>query len=157
MVNLCFKVIIAHSVWSDTMRLIVTLIITRMKGYIAHIESETIHNTDYRRVIYTGKNSQLVLMSIEPGDEIGLETHHLDQFIRIEEGKARVDMDGVLHEVQGDWAVIVPAGMKHNVTNIGDAPLKLYTLYAPPEHMDGTVQATKADEKEEHWDGKTTE
>jgi mannose-6-phosphate isomerase-like protein (cupin superfamily) len=102
-------------------------------------------------------HAQLVLMSIEPGDEIGLETHHLDQFIRIEEGKARVEIDGEIHEVGDDWAVIIPAGTKHNVTNVGDVPLKLYSLYAPPEHKDGTVHHTKADDAEEHWDGVPTE
>jgi mannose-6-phosphate isomerase-like protein (cupin superfamily) len=128
-----------------------------MKGYIANIESETLSNTDYRRVLYTGTHAQLVLMSIEPGGEIGLETHHLDQFIRIEQGMARVDMDGVPHEVSDDWAILIPAGMEHNVTNIGDVPLKLYSLYAPPEHKDGTVHRTKAEDIEEHWDGGTTE
>jgi mannose-6-phosphate isomerase-like protein (cupin superfamily) len=128
-----------------------------MKGYIANIERDTLENTDYRRVLYTGKNSQLVLMSIEPGDEIGEETHHLDQFIRIEAGKARLLLDDVEHDVEDDWAFVIPAGTKHNVINTGDTPLKLYSIYSPPEHKDGVVQATKADEKEEHFDGVTTE
>jgi mannose-6-phosphate isomerase-like protein (cupin superfamily) len=128
-----------------------------MKGYITNIERDTLENTDYRRVLYTGKNSQLVLMSIEPGDEIGEETHHLDQFIRIEAGKARLLLDDVEHDVEDDWAFIIPAGTKHNVINTGDSPLKLYSIYSPPEHKDGIVQATKADEKEEHFDGVTTE
>lgn len=128
-----------------------------MKGYITNIERDTLENTDYRRVLYTGKNSQLVLMSIDPGDEIGEEVHHLDQFIRIEAGRARLVLDGVEHEVEDDWAFIIPAGTRHNVVNTGDVPLKLYSIYSPPEHKDGIVQATKADEKEEHFDGVTTE
>jgi mannose-6-phosphate isomerase-like protein (cupin superfamily) len=128
-----------------------------MKGYITNIERDTLENTDYRRVLYTGKNSQLVLMSIEPGDEIGEETHHLDQFIRIEAGKARLLLDDVEHDVEDDWAFVIPAGTKHNVINTGDVPLKLYSIYSPPEHKDGVVQSTKADEREEHFDGVTTE
>jgi len=128
-----------------------------MKGYITNIEKMTRSNTDYRRVLYTGKNSQLVLMCIQPGDEIGLETHHLDQFIRIEQGTAQVILDGVAHEVMADFAIVIPAGTKHNVINTGSEPLKLYTVYAPPEHKDGTVHLTKAEEIEEHFDGVTTE
>jgi len=128
-----------------------------MKGYISNIEKETLDNTNYRKVLYTGKTSQLVLMSIEPGDEIGEETHDLDQFIRIEQGTAHVILDGVEHAVEDDWAFIIPAGTKHNVINTGEVALKLYSIYSPPEHKDGTVQATKADEKEEHFDGVTTE
>lgn len=128
-----------------------------MKGYITNIEKATLENTDYRRVLYTAKNSQLVLMCIQPGDEIGLETHHLDQFIRIEQGLAKVILDGVEQEVREDFAVVVPAGTKHNFINKGDNELKLYTIYSPPEHKDGIIEKTKADEIEEHFDGKTTE
>lgn len=128
-----------------------------MKGYITNIEQETLKNTHYRTVLYTAKNSQLVLMSIEPGDEIGEETHHLDQFIRLEQGQANVVLDGVEHVVAEDWAIIIPAGTKHNVINTGNVPLKLYTIYSPPEHKDGTVHVRKADEQEEHFDGVTTE
>ena len=128
-----------------------------MKGYITNIEEATRSNTDYRRVLYTAKHSQLVLMCIQPGDEIGLETHHLDQFIRIEQGTAQVILDGVAHEVMADFAIVIPAGTKHNVINTGSEPLKLYTVYAPPEHKDGTVHLTKAEEIEEHFDGVTTE
>ena len=129
----------------------------RMRGYIVNLEQETLKNVDYRRVLYTGTHSQLVLMSIEPGDEIGEEVHHLDQFIRLEQGHARVVLDGVAHEVAEDWAVVIPAGTKHNVTNTGDVPLKLYSLYAPPEHRQGTVHPTKASAREEHFDGVTSE
>lgn len=128
-----------------------------MKGYIGNIEKETLENTAYRRVLYTALHSQLVVMSIEPGSEIGEETHHLDQFIRLEQGTAKLVLDDVEHEVVEDWAFVIPAGTKHNVINAGDVPLKLYTIYAPPEHIDGLVEQTKADEVEEHFDGKTTE
>lgn len=128
-----------------------------MKGYILNIEEETLKNTDYRRVLYTAKNSQLVLMSLEPGDEIGAETHHLDQFLRIEAGECKVILDGVEHDIGADWAVVVPAGTNHNFINTGTEPLKLYSIYSPPEHRDGIVEKTKADEIEEHFDGKTTE
>ena len=128
-----------------------------MKGYITNIEKETLENTDYRRVLYTAKNSQLVLMTIEPGDEIGEEVHELDQFIRLEAGVATVVLNDESHEVPADSAVVIPAGVKHNVINSGTEPLKLYSVYAPPEHKDQTVHATKADEQEEHFDGVTTE
>lgn len=130
---------------------------TYMKGFVTDIEKETMENTDYRRVLYTAKHSQLVVMSIEPGDEIGSETHHLDQFIRFESGNAKVILNGEEHEVKADDAVVIPEGVEHNVINIGDKPLKLYSVYSPPEHRDGVVHKTKADEKEEHFDGKTTE
>ena len=128
-----------------------------MKGYITNIEKDTLENTDYRRVVYTAKNCQLVLMNIPQGIEIGEEIHHLDQFIRIEEGECEVILDGVSHQLTADMAVIIPEGVKHNVINNGNTSLKLYTLYTPPEHKDGTVQKTKADEKEEHFDGVTSE
>ncbi len=128
-----------------------------MKGYFVNIEKTTKENTDYRRVLYTAKHSQLVLMSLKSGEEIGEEIHHLDQFIRFEEGEGRVVLDGVSHEVTADDAVIIPEGTRHNVINTGPGDLKLYTIYAPPEHKDGTVEKTKADEHEEHFDGNTTE
>lgn len=128
-----------------------------MKGYVVNIEKETLENTDYRRVLYTAKNSQLVLMNIQPGDEIGEETHHLDQFLRIEQGEAKAILDGVEHELKADYAVVVPAGTRHNFINTGSEELKLYSIYSPPEHKDGIVEHTKADEIEEHFDGKTTE
>jgi mannose-6-phosphate isomerase-like protein (cupin superfamily) len=128
-----------------------------MKGYITNIEKKTLENDDYRKVLYTAKNSQLVLMSIEPQGEIGEEVHHLDQFIRVEQGNATAVLDDVEHTLDVDWAVVIPAGTKHNIINTGDVPLKLYTIYSPPEHRDGLVERTKADEVEEHFDGKTTE
>ena len=128
-----------------------------MKGYITNIEKATAENADYRRVLYTAKNSQLVLMSLRAGEEIGEETHHLDQFIRVEEGKCKVILDGVESIMEKDYAVVIPAGTKHNVINIGETDLKLYSIYSPPEHKDGTIHKTKADATEEHFDGETSE
>lgn len=131
-----------------------------MKGYIADIEALTTGNTDFRRVLYTGKHLQLVLMALKPGEEIGLETHEThDQFFRVEEGSGVVEIDGVRTAIKDDDVVIVPAGAAHNVINTGDVGLKLYTLYGPPEHRDGLVHKDKPAEEleEEHFDGKTTE
>ncbi len=128
-----------------------------MKGYISNIEKLTKENTDFRRVLYTAPSSQLVLMCLKPGEEIGEETHELDQFFRFEEGEGKVILDGVETLVQAEFAVVVPQGMKHNVINIGVVDLKLYTIYSPPEHKDGTIHKTKAEAKEEHFDGQTTE
>ena len=133
-----------------------------MKGFCDDIEKLTEENQDFRRVLYTGKNLQLVLMTLQPGEEIGEEVHEdRDQFFRIEEGSGVVDIDGVRNAVEDDFAVIVPAGARHNVRNTGDGPLQLYTIYAPPEHKDGIVQATKAEadarHHDEEWDGETTE
>lgn len=128
------------------------------KGYITNIGKVTLENTDYRRVLYTSTHSQLVVMSLRPGEEIGEETHELDQFIRFEAGTAKVVLNQVdEHVIEEDFAIIVPAGTCHNIINVGASDLKLYTLYAPPEHKDGIVQKTKADAQEEHFDGITTE
>jgi mannose-6-phosphate isomerase-like protein (cupin superfamily) len=131
-----------------------------MKGFIADIEDLTEENTDFRRVLYTGKKMQLVLMALKPGEEIGEEVHDdRDQFFRIEEGEGEVVIDGTRTPVEEDHAIIVPAGARHNLINTSDEPLLLYTLYAAPEHRDGLVQKTKkeAQAQEEHFDGKTTE
>ena len=131
-----------------------------MKGFVDDIEKLTEENTDFRRVLYTGHNMQLVLMSLKPGEEIGEEVHEdRDQFFRVEMGKGEVLIDGKRHAVEADDAIIVPAGARHNVVNKGTEPLRLYTLYAPPEHKDGTVHVTKAeaDAHDEHFDGKTPE
>ncbi|MGH7784893.1 MAG: cupin domain-containing protein [Candidatus Binatia bacterium] len=117
-------------------------------------------NKDFRRVLYTAKNSQLVLMSLRPREEIGEETHTLDQFIRVEAGDGVAILDGVKHQISDGSAVVIPAGTKHNIINASaTGELKLYTLYSPPEHRDGTIHPTKADAlaHEEHFDGKTTE
>jgi mannose-6-phosphate isomerase-like protein (cupin superfamily) len=131
-----------------------------MRGYVTNIEKDTLKNKDFRQVLYTGKNSQLVLMNLQPKEEIGEETHTLDQFIRVEAGRGVAILDGVKHQISDGAAVVIPAGTKHNVVNASDTEeLKLYTLYSPPEHRDGTIHRTKADAlaQEEHFDGKTTE
>lgn len=133
-----------------------------MKGYCNNIEQRTVENDNFRQVLYTGKHLQLVVMTLPPGCDIGEEVHEdRDQFFRFEEGKGVVDIDGVENPVEDDFAVIVPAGARHNVRNTGSEPLRLYTVYGPPEHMDGVVHATKADAEARHhdeeWDGGTTE
>lgn len=128
------------------------------KPYVVNIEDETLGNTNYRTTLWTGKYMQMTVMAIAPGDDIGLEVHEdHDQFLRVEQGRGRVqigpekdalDFD---EEVGDDWVILVPAGSWHNVTNIGDEPLKVYSLYAPPEHAHGTVHPTKADsDADEH-------
>lgn len=115
-----------------------------MKGYFGHIEEDTTNNTYYRKVLWTGKHSQLVLMTLKPGEEIGLETHEgHDQFFRFEEGEGLAVIDGEEFRVEDGDAVIVPSGSEHNVTNTGDVLLKLYTIYSPAEHPDGTLQELK--------------
>ena len=132
------------------------------RGYCENIEKLTVENEDFRRVLYTGKHLQLVLMTLQPGDEIGSEVHEdRDQFFRIDKGEGAVDIDGTENKVSDGSGVIVPAGARHNVRNTGPAPLRLYTLYGPPEHKDGITQATKAHADARHaheeWDGATTE
>lgn len=130
------------------------------KGFVKNIENLTLKNDNFRKVLYTGHNIQLVLMTLQPGDEIGEETHEdRDQFFRVEEGSGEFSIDGVTHKVDADMGVIVPQGARHNVKNSSDKPLRLYTIYGPPEHIDGIVHATKsiADQAHEHFDGKTSE
>jgi mannose-6-phosphate isomerase-like protein (cupin superfamily) len=128
-----------------------------MNKYLANIEKETLENTDYRRVVFTGRYMQLVLMSIQSGDEIGNEVHGLDQFLRVEAGEAKVVLNNSEeYELPAEHVVIIPAGTWHNVINVGKDDLKLYSIYTHPEHKDGVVHATKADDKEEHFDGVTT-
>lgn len=131
-----------------------------MKGFIDNIQTLTEKNTDFRHVLYTGKNLQLVLMAIQVGEEIGEETHKdRDQFFRIEKGEGEIMIDDNRSDIKTDDAMIVPAGARHNVMNTGKVPLQLYTIYAPPEHRDATICATKADAValKEHFYGKTTE
>lgn len=127
------------------------------KGFITNIEKDTLDNNFYRKVLYTGKNIQLVLMSLKPGEEIGEEVHTLDQFIRIEAGEGMLYMSDVENSIGEDMAFVIPEGIKHNVVNTGDVPLKLYSIYSPPEHKDGVIHETKDQAFEEHFDGKTTE
>ena len=131
-----------------------------MKGFIDDIETRTEDNRAFRRVLYTGKHIQLVLMSLQPGEDIGEEIHdEVDQFFRVEKGNGEVFIDGRTTKVESDMAIIVPAGARHNIRNTSEQLLQLYTLYAPPEHEDGTVQVTKADAEasSEHFAGVTTE
>jgi mannose-6-phosphate isomerase-like protein (cupin superfamily) len=130
-----------------------------MKGFVQDIEKIAVNNQDFRQVLYTAKNCQLVVMSLNPLEEIGMEVHHLDQFFRVEEGTGEAVLDGVHTKIGPGFAVLVPAGTNHNIVNTGSAPLKLYTLYAPPNHRDGVVHHTRAeaDTDSEHFDGRTTE
>jgi mannose-6-phosphate isomerase-like protein (cupin superfamily) len=132
------------------------------RGFRDNIEQRTIENEDFRRVLYTGAHLQVVLMTLQPGEDIGEEVHEgIDQFFRIEEGTGVISIDGVDNMVEDDFAVIVPSGSRHNVTNTGDTPLRFYTIYGPPEHKDGIVQATKAEAEARHhveeFDGTTSE
>jgi mannose-6-phosphate isomerase-like protein (cupin superfamily) len=132
-----------------------------MKGYVTNIEKATLENENFRQVLYTAKFSQLVVMSLAPQEEIGEEVHKLDQFIRIEKGTGKAVLDDVEHEIADDFAIVIPAGTKHNIINTSETePMKLYTIYSPPEHRDGVVHATKADaqaDTTDEFDGKTTE
>jgi len=130
-----------------------------MKGFVQDIEDLAVSNNEFRRVLYTAKNCQLVLMSLKAGEEIGAEVHHLDQFFRVEEGAGEAVLDDTRTAIRAGFAVIVPAGTNHNIINSGSVPLKLYTIYAPPNHRDGVVHRTRdeAEADNEHFDGKTTE
>lgn len=132
------------------------------KGYVKDVATETLKNNNFRKVLYTGEHLQLVLMTLKPGEEIGEETHEdRDQFFRFEEGTGTVVIDGKKNRVEDDFGVIVPAGACHNVINDGDVPLRMYTLYGPPDHKDKVIHKTKAIAEKSHeddeWDGKTTE
>lgn len=130
-----------------------------MKGFVQNIEGLATQNNEFRKVLYTAKNCQLVLMSLNPQEEIGAEVHQLDQFFRVESGSGEAVLDSVRTAIHAGFAVLVPAGAKHNIVNTGKIPLKLYTLYAPPNHRDGVVHPTRADAEadNEHFDGKTSE
>lgn len=128
-----------------------------MKGYIINIEKESISNENFRKVLYTAHYSQLVVMSIAPSGEIGEEVHGLDQFIRIEQGIGKAVLDGAEHKIEDGFAIVIPAGTRHNIINTSDvSPLKLYTVYSPPNHKDGTIHKIAVDASEEHFDGKTS-
>ena len=130
-----------------------------MKGFVKDIEGLTVKNEEFRQVLYTAKHCQLVVMALKPKEEIGMEVHKLDQFFRVEEGTGEAVLDGVRTAIRAGFAVVVPAGTNHNIINTGSVPLKLYTLYAPPNHRDGVVHHTReeAEADNEHFDGKTTE
>jgi len=130
-----------------------------MKGYVINIEEGAKENNDFRIVLYTAKNSQLVLMSLKAGEEIGMEMHTLDQFFRVEKGEGKAVIEGVEHEIKDGSAIVIPAGTNHNIINTGSQEMKLYTIYSPPNHRDGVIHSTKeiAEADDEHFDGKTTE
>jgi len=115
-----------------------------MKGFVKDIEGLALKNDEFRRVLYTAKHCQLVVMALKPKEEIGAEVHKLDQFFRVEEGAGEAVLDGVRTPISAGFAVVVPAGTRHNIINTGSVPLKLYTLYAPPNHRDGVVHPTRA-------------
>ena len=130
-----------------------------MKGFVQNIEDLAVSNDDFRQVLYTAKHSQLVLMSLRAGEEIGAEVHKLDQFFRVEQGTGEVVLDGHRTPIRAGFAIVVPAGANHNIFNTGGVPLKLYTVYSPPNHRDGVVHQTRveAEADSEYFDGKTTE
>lgn len=136
-------------------------ILKNMKGYVDNIESKALTNTYFREVLYTDERIQLVVMSLLPGEEIGAEVHQLDQFLRVEAGEGKAILDGVEHAISDGFAIVVPKGVLHNLINTSTTePLKLYSIYAPPNHKDGTIHKTKADaeaDEHEHFDGTTTE
>ena len=130
-----------------------------MKGYVQNIESISVKNENFRQVLYTAKNCQLVVMALNPKEEIGMEVHELDQFFRVEEGIGEAVLDGIHKMISAGFAVLVPAGTNHNIINTGTTPMKLYTLYSPPNHRDGVIHRTRAEAEkdDEQFDGKTTE
>ena len=130
-----------------------------MKGYVTNIEKLSLENENFRKVLYTDKNSQLVLMSLLAGEEIGEEVHDVDQFLRVEQGVGTAILSGISRDIIDGSVIIVPAGTSHNVINTGSNPMKLYTLYMPPRHRDGVIHKTRAEAEAdtEHFDGKTTE
>ena len=130
-----------------------------MKGFVKNIEGFATHNEEFRKVLYTATNCQLVLMALKPQEEIGAEVHKLDQFFRVEQGSGEADLDGVRKPISTGFAVLIPAGTRHNIVNTGNEPMKLYTLYAPPNHRDGVVHHTRADAgaDKEHFDGRASE
>ena len=130
-----------------------------MKGYVTNIEKLSLENENFRKVLYTDKNSQLVLMSLLAGEEIGEEVHDVDQFLRVEQGVGTAILSGISRDIIDGSVIIVPAGTSHNVINTGSNPMKLYTLYMPPRHREGVIHKTRAEAEAdtEHFDGKTTE
>lgn len=130
-----------------------------MKGYVANVEKLSLENENFRKVLYTDKNCQLVLMSLLPGEEIGEEVHDVDQFLRVEKGTGKAVLDDNSRDIEDGSVIIVPAGTKHNIVNTGEGSMKLYTLYMPPHHHDGIIHKTKAEAEadDEHFDGITSE
>lgn len=131
-----------------------------MKPFVTNIEKDTLENENFRKVLFTAHYSQLVVMTLQPGEDIGEEVHGLDQFIRIEQGSGKAVLDGEEYDIEDDWALVIPAGTKHNVINMGEGSMKLYSIYTPPEHKDGVIHETKAqaeaDHENDHFDGKVS-
>lgn len=131
-----------------------------MHGYITNIEKRSRENENFREVLYTDKNSQLVVMSLPAGEEIGEEVHDVDQFLRIEKGAGKAVLNDTPNEIADGSVIVVPAGTKHNLINTGPDAMKLYTLYMPPHHKDGTIHKTKEEAKadeDDHFDGETSQ
>jgi mannose-6-phosphate isomerase-like protein (cupin superfamily) len=130
-----------------------------MKGYVTNIEKVSLDNDNFRKVLYTDKNSQLVVMSLLPSEDIGEEVHDVDQFLRVEKGNGKAVLNGIEHEISDGSVIIVPVGVKHNIINSSNGFMKLYTLYMPPHHKDGVVHKTKeqAEADSEHFDGEVSE
>lgn len=130
-----------------------------MAHYITNLEEAAIQNDTFRKVLFTAEHSQLVVMNLKPGEDIGTETHQLDQFIRVETGRGTAYLNGAEYPLEDGTAMVIPAETQHNIRNSGQDALKLYTIYSPPEHKDGIVHVTKQDalgDREDHFDGKTT-
>ena len=130
-----------------------------MKGYVTNIEKDTVENNNFRKVVYTAPNSQLVLMSLKPGEDIGSEVHQLDQFLRVEKGTGKTVLNGAEYPIEDGSAIVVPAGTEHNIINTGETEMKLYTVYSPPNHRDGVTHRTKEEavaDEEDGFDGKTS-
>jgi mannose-6-phosphate isomerase-like protein (cupin superfamily) len=130
-----------------------------MNGFVQNIEAIATQSSEFRRVLYTAQHCQLVIMALKPGEEIGAEVHKLDQFFRVEEGTGQAVLEGVTTPIEAGFAILVPAGTRHNIVNMGSTAMKLYTLYSPPNHRDGVVHHTRGDAlaDTEKFDGKTTE
>jgi mannose-6-phosphate isomerase-like protein (cupin superfamily) len=130
-------------------------------GFVTNIEKDSLENGNFRKILYTAKNSQLVVMSLKPKEEIGMEVHQLDQFFRVEKGNGKAILSGKEYEISDGFAVVIPVGTEHNIINTSETEeMKLYTVYSPPNHKDGTIHPTRADaeaDEGEHFDGRTTE
>ena len=149
-----------QSIFETIRKFALSLTTSEINGFVSDIEKDTINNDNFRKVLYTGKNSQLVLMSLKPGEDIGEEVHDdTDQFFRVDSGSGKIVINDKETKIKNGSAIVIPQGAKHNVINTGKEPLKLYSIYSPPHHQDGIVHKTKeeAESDKEHFDGKTTE
>lgn len=155
----CFVKTLRVIVLRSNSPLLARIIFKHMKTFISNIEEDTVANSSFRKVLFTTKLSQLVLMSLKPGEDIGEEVHEVDQFLRLEAGTGKAVLDGMEYNLTDGSAIVVPAGARHNIINTGSDDLKLYTIYTPPEHKDGTLHQTKTEalaDIADHFDGKTS-